>query len=408
MNNERGNNILSDVTGLAKFTVRVVHHLLNPPFENREMIKQSYNIGYKTLPLIAIFSYAIYIIGKQRNLFGNTFTVSGIFKDVSGLKVGSNVRYSGINVGTVSTIKLVNDTLVRVQATLEDKVHPFIREDSRMEIGSEGVMGNKVVNITPGTSTQPVVDEGDVLGTIEAVKIDEILEQLERSSINTTIVTKNLAEITSKINQGEGIFGKLFTDTSFTNNLDKISRNTAQLTRNFSTISGNINEEEGVIGKLLSDTTLAREFDQSGHNLLESTRELKEITEKINQGGGLFGKMFSDTTFTRSLGSSAKNLDYTTRQAKIISKNLAKITRQMESGRGVINKLLTDSVFADSLDGTLKNINKSAKELDQAAETVRKNWFIRTFSSKKQDQEQPEDEEQENQQDNKEPENQEK
>jgi len=365
-------------------------------------IQKSIRLGVFIIVGIAIFAYAIYIIGKQRNLFGNTFNVSGIFKDVSGLKVGSNVRYSGINVGTVSTIKLVNDTLVRVQATLENKVHPFIREDSRMEIGTEGVMGNKVVNITPGSSTQPVVDEGDVLETIEAVKIDEILEQLERSSINTTIVTKNLAKITSKINQGEGIFGKLFTDTSFTNNLDEISRNTAQLTRNFSTISGNINKEEGVIGKLLSDTTLANEFDQSGHNLLESTRELKEITEKINQGGGLFGKMFTDTAFTRSLGNSAENLEYTTRQAKTISENLAKITRQMESGRGVINKLLTDSVFADSLDGTLKNINRSAKELDQAAEIVRKNWFIRTFSSKKQEQEQPEREEEEHQQENRE------
>jgi len=361
----------------------------------RMTIGKSIRLGVFIVIGIAIFAYATYIIGKQRNLFGNTFAVTGIFKDVSGLKVGSNVRYSGINVGTVSSIRLVNDTLVQVQVTLEEKVHPFIREDSRMEIGTEGVMGNKVVNITPGSSSHPAVEEDDVLETIEAVKIDEILEELKKSSVNTTVVTKNLAEITSKINQGEGIFGKLFTDTSFTNNLDEISRNTAQLTRNFSTITGNINKEEGVIGKLLSDTSLANEFDQAGNNLLESTRELKAITRKISQGGGLFGKMFTDTSFTKSLGSSAENLEYTTRQAKTISENLAKITQQMESGRGVINKLLTDSIFADSLDGTLKNINKSAKELDKAAETVRKNWFIRTFSSQKQEEEQSESEEEE-------------
>lgn len=366
----------------------------------RMTIGKSIRLGVFIIIGIAIFAYAIYIIGKQRNLFGNTFAVSGIFKDVSGLKVGSNVRYSGINAGTVSNIKLVNDTLVRVQVTLENRVHPFIREDSRMEIGTEGVMGNKVVNITPGSSTYPVVEEGDVLETVEAVKIDEILEELKKSSVNTTVVTKNLAEITSKINQGEGIFGKLFTDTSFTNNLDEISRNTALLTRNFSSITDKINHEEGVVGKLLSDTTLAKEFDQAGNNLLESTRELRGITQKINEGGGLFGKMFTDTSFTRSLGSSARNLEYTTRQAKTISENLAKITRQIESGRGVINKLLTDSVFADSLDGTLKNINRSAKELDKAAETVRKNWFIRTFSGKKQEEEPRESEQQENQKEN--------
>ena len=357
----------------------------------RMTIGKSIRLGFFIILGIAIFAYAIYVIGKQRNLFGNTFTVNGIFKDVSGLKVGSNVRYSGINVGTVSNVQLINDTLVQVQVTLENKVRKFIREDSRMEIGTEGVMGNKVLNITPGTPNRPVVDEGDVLGTVEAVKIDDILEELKKSSVNTTVVTKNLAEITEKINQGEGIFGKLFTDTSFTNNLDQISRNTAMLTRNFSTITNNINKEEGVVGKLLSDTTLAGEFDQAGRNLLESTRQLQEITQKINQGGGMFGKMFTDTAFTRDLGVSARNLRYTTQQTRTISENLTRITQQIESGRGVINKLLTDSVFADSLDGTLKNINHSAKELDKAAETIRKNWFIKTFSSKKEEKEKKEE-----------------
>ena len=350
-------------------------------------VGKSIRLGIFIILGIAIFAYAIYIVGKQRNLFGNTFTVSGIFKDVSGLKVGSNVRYSGINVGTVSNIHLVNDTLVEVQATLENKVHKFIREDSKMEISTEGVMGNKVVNITPGTTSNPVVDEGDVLGTVEAVKIDDIMEELKKSSINTTVVTRNLADITTKINQGEGIFGKLFTDTSFTNNLDQISRNTAKLTQNFSTITSNINKEEGVIGRLLSDTTLANEFTVAGENLLQSTQNLKSITEKINQGEGVFGKIFTDTSFISNLNQSARNLNYTSQQAKTISENLVKITRHIESGKGTINKLLTDSTFADSLDGTLKNINNTAIELDKAAETLRTNWFIKTFSSKKEEEE---------------------
>lgn len=62
MDNERSNNILSDLTGLAKFTGRVVHHLINPPFENREMLKQSYFIGYKTLPLIAVTAFILGLV----------------------------------------------------------------------------------------------------------------------------------------------------------------------------------------------------------------------------------------------------------------------------------------------------------------------------------------------------------
>ena len=359
-------------------------------------IGKSIRLGFFIIVGIAIFVMAIYIIGKQRNLFGNTFTISGVFKDVSGLKVGNNVRYSGINVGTVSNIQLINDTLVRVQVTLENKVHQFIREDSKMEIGTEGVMGNKVVSITPGTSTKPVVDEGDVLQTIEAIKIDDIMEEVEKSSVNTTIITKNLADITTKINKGEGIFGNLFTDTSFTNNLDKITRNTADLTKNFTKIAEKVNQEQGLVGRLLSDTILAQQFDTAGINVIRSTENLREITHKINRGEGVFGKMFTDTSLTRNLDMAAKNLTYTTKQAKSISDNLADFTGDMRTGKGLINKLLTDSVFAKRMDSTLRSINKSAKELDEAAETVRKNWFIRAFSSKKEEEKTETEENQEN------------
>jgi phospholipid/cholesterol/gamma-HCH transport system substrate-binding protein len=344
-------------------------------------VGKSIRLGLFIIIGVAIFASAIYIIGKQRNLFGNTFTVSGVFKDVSGLKIGNNVRYSGINVGTVSNIELINDTLVNVQVTLEKKVHQFIRENSRMEIGTEGVMGNKVVNITPGTSGAPTVEERDVLKTIEAIKIDEILEEVHKSSINTTVITKNLADITTKINQGEGIFGNLFTDTSFTNNLGRISGNTATLTKNFNLITQKINQEQGLMGKLLSDTLMAKQFDMAGNNLLQSTRNLKDITQKINQGDGIFGQVFTDTSLLNNVGMATKNLNYTTRNAKIISDNLTEFTEQMSTGKGAISKLLTDSSFAKKLDTTLQHIDRSAIELDKAAKTVRKNWFIRTFSS---------------------------
>jgi phospholipid/cholesterol/gamma-HCH transport system substrate-binding protein len=352
---------------------------------------RSIRLGFFIIIGIAIFASAIYVIGKQRNLFGNTFTINGVFKDVSGLKIGNNVRYSGINVGTVSNIRLINDTLVEVQVTLEKKVHEFIREDSRMEIGTEGVMGNKVVKITPGSPSKPVVSEGDALQTVEAVKIDEILEELEKSSFNTTVITRNLAEITTKINRGEGIFGNLFTDTSFNNNLDKITRNTANLTRNVTQITDKINNEQGLAGRLLSDSTLSKKFAEAGNNLLSSTENMKEITRKINKGEGVFGKMFTDTSFTHNLDVTSRNLNYTSEKAKAISDNLEKFTHTMKTGKGLVNKLLTDTAFAESLDSTLRSINKSAKELDEAAETVRKNWFIKTFSSKKEQEQKSEE-----------------
>jgi phospholipid/cholesterol/gamma-HCH transport system substrate-binding protein len=135
------------------------------------------------------------------------------------------------------------------------------------------------------------------------------------------------------------------------------------------------------MGKLLSDTLMAKQFDLAGNNLLQSTKNLKDITQKINQGEGIFGQVFTDTSFLNNIGLATKNLNYTTRNAKIISDNLTEFTKQMKTGKGAINKLLTDSSFANKLDTTLQHIDQSAIELDKAAETVRKNWFIRTFSS---------------------------
>jgi phospholipid/cholesterol/gamma-HCH transport system substrate-binding protein len=191
---------------------------------------------------ISLFGSAVYIIGKQENLIGKNFVVYGIFKDVNGLNVGNNVRYSGVNVGTVSGLKIINDTSVRVKATLENKVHQFIRQDSKMEIGTEGVMGSKILKITPGNPSVLTVKKQGQLQTTEPVEADEIIEELGKSSVHTSKFAENLANISGKINRGKGIIGNLITDTSLNNNLSKISNNTARLTHEFNLIARKINK----------------------------------------------------------------------------------------------------------------------------------------------------------------------
>ncbi|MGC9374554.1 MAG: MlaD family protein [Bacteroidales bacterium] len=329
-----------------------------------------------------IFILAIYYIGSQSNIFGRNFTISGVFNDISGLKVGNDVRFSGINIGTVSKVEIINDSLVRVDLSIQDDVKKFIRKDSKMEIGSEGLMGNKIVNIYSGSSHKKVVENGDYLETIEVVNIDNIIKKINTSSQNTIRITKNLAEITDKINRGEGIFGKIFADEVFSENISSIASNTAHLTENFATITHKINHEEGTIGKLLSDTSLAKEIERAGINLRTSTDNLVATTDQVKKGQGLFGEIFTDTTFTSSLSKSSKNLAYTTNKTKIISDNLEKLTLQVNEGQGLITKLLFDTAFADSVEVTVNSINKSAAEIEEAAAVIKRNWLLRLFSKK--------------------------
>lgn len=332
---------------------------------------------------IIIFILGIYYIGSQGSIFSKNIRLSGIFKDISGIKIGNDVRFSGINIGTVTRVEIINDSLVKLDLNVQQDVKQFIRKDSKMEIVPEGLMGTKVVYIYSGTQSTDIVEDGDVLETIEAVQIDKILRQLNTSTQYTTVITKNIADITDKINQGEGAFGKFFADESFAKDLSTIAKKTAELTNNIAEISGKISQDQGTIGMLLSDTTLANNIYKAGEDLEKTTKNLVALTEQMNNGKGIYGKIFTDTAFTSGISRAGQNLDYTTERAKVISDNLAKITDEITMGQGLISRLIYDTAFADSVEIAVKNVNNGAKEIEEAAGVVKRNWLIRLFSKKK-------------------------
>src|SRR5688572_3289491 len=104
------------------------------------------------------FIIGIYYIGKKQRLFSDVFKVHGIFSNVSGLQIGNNVRFSGINVGTVDNIIIINDTSVMVDMIIDSQTRKFIKQDAKAFIGSEGLMGNKIINITHGSPHLPVIE----------------------------------------------------------------------------------------------------------------------------------------------------------------------------------------------------------------------------------------------------------
>ena len=325
---------------------------------------------------ITILILGIYIIGLRQSIFGTSLNVRGIFTDVRGLQIGSNIRFAGIDIGAVRNITIINDTSILVDFMLDKDVKKFIRKDSKAVVTVTGLLGNKVVNIMPGSFNSEIIEEGDILPTDQGVEISDILQELEKSSRNTTAVTRNLVDITDKVNRGEGIFGQIFADTVFSQNLDRIGANTAELTDNFAAITEQIVNEYGLIGHLLSDTSLVKELNQVSDNLTIASENLMNIAEKINQGEGIFGKAFTDTSFLQ-------NIVQTSARTREATKNLAEITNQIKEGKGFINKLLTDSTFSDSISIALENLNRGIIEVQEASDAVEKSWLIRLFSGSK-------------------------
>ena len=174
---------------------------------------------------IILFFLAIFIIGKQKNLFDPVFKISAHFQNVSGLQVGNTVRFSGINVGTVDNIKIINDSTVRVEMLVKKDVQKFIKVDSEAGIGSEGIIGDKVVVLSQGGKSNQVVKEGQIIGSTEPVETDAIMESLQITADNAAIASEEITEILVKINDGQGTLGKLINDDSMAKDLDATMTN---------------------------------------------------------------------------------------------------------------------------------------------------------------------------------------
>jgi phospholipid/cholesterol/gamma-HCH transport system substrate-binding protein len=176
---------------------------------------------------LALFVFAIFIIGKQKHLFNPVFKLTASFHSISGLQVGNNIRFSGITVGTVDNIRIINDSTVKVDMLVDKDVQRFIRSDCEAAIGSSGLIGDKLLIISQGSTDAPVIKEGQQLESSEPVELDAIMANLQ-------ITTEQLAEIMVNLNSGNGTLGRLINDSSIANNFSQTILNIKTSSKGFS------------------------------------------------------------------------------------------------------------------------------------------------------------------------------
>jgi phospholipid/cholesterol/gamma-HCH transport system substrate-binding protein len=170
---------------------------------------------------LMLFVLAIFIIGKQKNLFNPVFKLTTTFYNVSGLEVGSNIRFSGINVGTVDNIKIINDSTVRVDMLILKKVQQFIKTDCEAGIGSAGIIGDRIIVISQGSNDAPLAKDGQQIASTEPIETDAIMASLDVTAGNAEIISQQLAEIMFNINSGNGTLGRLIQDSTIAKNFDE-------------------------------------------------------------------------------------------------------------------------------------------------------------------------------------------
>ncbi len=185
-------------------------------------------LGILVFSSVIILIAGIYFIGQRQQLFNSTFLISGVFKDISGLQIGNNVRFSGITVGIIEDIEQVTDSTVRVDMTIDKHSQKFIKKNAKAIIGSDGLMGNKIMIIVAGTSDKPQIADNDIIETIQPITMDDILFKINAMSDNAVDITDDLAVIMDNIREGRGTVGKLFSDCTFAQNIDETLVNIKQ------------------------------------------------------------------------------------------------------------------------------------------------------------------------------------
>ena len=301
-------------------------------------------LGFFITGGLALFVIAIFIIGKQQNLFNPVFRVSTNFYNVSGLQVGNNIRFSGINVGTVNNIMIINDSTVQVEMLIRKNVQQFIKADSQAGIGSEGIIGDRVLIITQGSDAAPIVKDGQHILSKEPVETDAIMASLQTTAVIAEGIAQQISEIMININSGQGALGRLIQD---------------------STIAENINQTIANFKK--SSEGLDETIEVTKENLFEFMEKLQLTAAKTEENVLEF----------------MEKLQLTAAKTEIASNELGEIMLKISSGKGTLGMLIQDTIFAGHLNQTIINLKQSSHGLDENIEALKHNIFFRRYFKRK-------------------------
>lgn len=305
--------------------------------------KKSVIVGVFVLIGIIIFVAGILTLGGQQKKFVKSISLNAVFDDIAGLQTGNNVWFSGVKIGTVRRINFYGDSQVEIVMNVESKVREYIRKDSKATIGSDGLIGNKIIVIYGGTTQAPAVEDGDRLMSEMPLDTDKMMETLQENNKNLVTITENLKVLTTKIAQGQGIVGTVMTDSL--------------LGENFKSIITNL--------------------DRAATNSNRMINEMNRFTSNLNKEGNLFHDLTTDKTLYSDLQASIKELQATATNANKLTDNLNDITAKLNDKNNTAGMILNDEEFANSLKNTLVNIDSSSVNLNRGLEALEYTWPFR-------------------------------
>lgn len=320
-----------------------------------ESTKRSVIVGIFVLLGILIFVAGVFVLGGQQKRFTKSIRLIALFKDVGGLKAGNNVWFSGVKIGTVKRISFYKNAQVEVDMNIEESSKQYIRKDASATIGSDGLIGNKIVVIAGGTTSHPEVEDGDQIQTSAALSSDQIMATLQENNNNLLRVTNDFKELVGNLRKGKGTVGAVLTDSLVAENFKKAMRN----------------------------------LEKASDNTVKVTGSVSQFAARLNTKGTLANELVTDTTVFKRLSRSASRFeaavtaaDQSVSTLRQTSENLNKASEKLNNTNSPLGVLLTDKETAGNLRTAIGNLSKGSALLNEDLKAAQSNFLLRGFFKK--------------------------
>src|ERR1700761_1876013 len=162
---------------------------------------------------LVVFIVGVFTLGNQSKTFAKSIHISAVFDDVSGLKTGNSVWFSGVKVGSISKIHFIGPAQVDVRMSIDETSKQYVHRNAGVHIGSDGLIGNKLIVIDGGSPQAPIVQDGDVLQAEKLLSTDDITKTLQQNNMNLLAITGDLKKVTKQLAEGKGMVGALLSDS---------------------------------------------------------------------------------------------------------------------------------------------------------------------------------------------------
>lgn len=311
--------------------------------------KRAVTVGLFVAIGIVILLVGIFTLGGQQKSFVRAINVNAVFDDVAGLQIGNNIFFSGVKIGTVKKVEFYGDSKVRVQLHIEKKAQEFIRKDAKAKIGTDGLIGNKIIVIYGGTTGEEPIEGGETLIVEKALSTEDMLATLQENNKNLIAITSDFKKVSKGLADGQGTIGALLQD-------DKLFKNL--------------------------EATMAN-LQVAANNSKRLTSGIAEFTAKLETPGSLAEGLVNDTVIMSNLKTAVTQLNEATQNASAFTDNLKKTSNQLNGTDNTLGMLLNDEKVSEDFKNVIGNLNSSSEKLDENLEALKHNFLLRGYFRKK-------------------------